>query len=38
MRVHTNNKNSPEGWGITSKEPMWTVDINDITQIVTNNC
>ena len=32
--VHTfkNIRNSPEGWGITSKEPMWTFNLNDVTQ------
>ena len=25
-------RNSPGGWGIMSKEPMWTFDVNDITQ------
>ena len=27
-----NIRNSPQKLGFTSKEPMWTFDVNDVTQ------
>ena len=32
VRTLKNIRNSPGRWGIKSKEPMWTFDINDVTQ------